>query len=87
VTPAGQDLRLVTHEVAVVRSDKTQLRTRLQAETAVLQIIESGLLPAGNPGVGIGMIRLAGADIVVERRPIEMIGDGRAAGRSGSACI
>ncbi|MND75039.1 hypothetical protein D3C80_666470 [compost metagenome] len=75
VVPAGQYLQLVGHEVAMTHRDETLSRARLQAEAAVLQIIEPGLLPAGNPGIGIRVIRLAGADVVVKRRPVEVIGD------------
>ena len=50
-------------------------RVRLQAEAAMTQIVQSGLLPAGNPGIGIRVIRLAGANVIVERRPVEVIAD------------
>ena len=58
---SGSVFGFVTHEVAVVRRDETQLRTRLQAGNS--SAAES-LIPAspasGNPGVGISVRSLAG---------------------------
>ncbi|MND78052.1 hypothetical protein D3C80_697560 [compost metagenome] len=76
VMPAGQQPQRLPDEVTVGYNQRPLIGVSLQAEAAVLQIIEPGLLPAGNPGVGIRVIRLAGADVVVERCPVEVIGDG-----------
>ncbi len=46
-------------------------------QTAVLPLTEATALPASNPGVGVGVIRFAGADVVVERRAVEVIHDRR----------
>src|SRR5690606_41186031 len=48
----------------------------LQPETAMLQMVEPCPFPTGNPGVGIGVMRFAGAYVVVQRRAIEVIGNG-----------
>ncbi|MNH11660.1 hypothetical protein D3C79_711810 [compost metagenome] len=76
VLPARQQLEFLADEVAMADQDRALVRAHFQPEATVAQIVQSGLLPTGDPGVGVGMVRLAGADVVVERRPIEVIGDG-----------
>ena len=73
--PVTHQQQLIVVEVAMTDPDIPS--GDRDPQTAVLPLTEATRLPAGNPGVGISVICLAGADVVVQRRPVEVIHDRR----------
>ncbi len=73
--PVTHQQQLIVVEVTVTDPD-TPSGDR-DPQTAVLPLTETTALPAGNPGARVGVIRFAGADVVVQRRAVEVIHDRR----------